>query len=117
MIDDDAPKIYGLDTINSDATVYITEGPFDSTFLPNAIAMCGADLVQRDWGISDCCWVFDNEPRNFQICRSMVKSLQDGWKVVVWPKSITCKCNENGKIWYHSCFMFNLPCSGFQSFS
>ena len=33
MIDEDAPKIYGLDTVDKGATVYITEGPFDSTFL------------------------------------------------------------------------------------
>ena len=45
MIDEDAPKIYGLDTVDKGATVYITEGPFDSTFLCNSIAMCGADLV------------------------------------------------------------------------
>jgi transcription elongation factor Elf1 len=31
MLDDDAPKIYGLDNIRRDAPVYITEGPFDST--------------------------------------------------------------------------------------
>ena len=43
MLDDDAPKIYGLDNIRRDAPVYITEGPFDSTFIPNSIAMCGAD--------------------------------------------------------------------------
>ena len=42
MLDDDAPKIYGLDNIRRDAPVYITEGPFDSTFIRNAIAMCGA---------------------------------------------------------------------------
>ena len=32
---DDAPKIYGLDNIRRDAPVFITEGPFDSTFLLN----------------------------------------------------------------------------------
>ena len=42
MLDDDAPKIYGLDNIRRDAPVFITEGPFDSTFIPNSIAMCGS---------------------------------------------------------------------------
>ena len=42
MLDDDAPKIYGLDNIRTDAPIYITEGPFDSTFICNAIAMCGS---------------------------------------------------------------------------
>ena len=37
---DDAPKIYGLDNIRRDAPVFVTEGPFDSTFLLNSIAMC-----------------------------------------------------------------------------
>ena len=42
MLNDDSPKIYGLDNIRKDAPVYITEGPFDSTFIRNAIAMCGS---------------------------------------------------------------------------
>ena len=50
MLDDDAPKIYGLDNIRTDAPVYVTEGPFDSTFLRNAIAMCGADADVDRWG-------------------------------------------------------------------
>ena len=33
MLDDEAPKIYGLDNIQENLPVYITEGPFDSTFL------------------------------------------------------------------------------------
>ena len=41
MLDDDEPKIYGLDKIDTSDPVYITEGPFDSTFIRNAIAMCG----------------------------------------------------------------------------
>ncbi len=91
MLDEDAPKIYGLDNINSESTVYITEGPFDSTFLSNAIAMCGADLVQRDWGISDCCWVFDNEPRSREITRRISDVIERGEKVVIWPSNINEK--------------------------
>ena len=37
MLNDDAPKIYGLDQIKKDESVYVTEGPFDSTFVCNAI--------------------------------------------------------------------------------
>ena len=42
MLNDDAPKIYGLDQIKKNESVYVTEGPFDSTFIRNAIAMCGS---------------------------------------------------------------------------
>ena len=38
MLDDDAPKIYGLDNIRRDAPIYITEGPFVSTCSRNAVA-------------------------------------------------------------------------------
>ena len=64
MLDENAPKIYGLDTIEKGIPVYITEGPFDSTFISNSIAMCGADAEVRRWGISDPVWIYDNEPRN-----------------------------------------------------
>ena len=40
MFHDDSPKIYGLANIRRDAPVFVTEGPFDSTFLLNSIAMC-----------------------------------------------------------------------------
>ena len=32
MFNDDSPKIYGLDEIQNDETVYVTEGPFDAHF-------------------------------------------------------------------------------------
>ena len=39
MLNDKGAKIYGLDTVRGDAPVYVTEGPFDSTFVPHSIAM------------------------------------------------------------------------------
>ena len=35
--------------------------------------------------------VFDNEPRNYEVWNKMEVLLRKGWKVVVWPDSITCK--------------------------
>ena len=88
MLDDDAPKIYGLDTIRTDAPVYVTEGPFDSTFIPNAIAMCGADADISKWGISDPVWIYDNEPRNREITNRISRTIDAGEKVVIWPSHI-----------------------------
>jgi transcription elongation factor Elf1 len=85
MLNDDAPKIYGLDEIQKDKTVYITEGPFDSTFVHNAIAMCGADADIGNWGISNPVWIYDNEPRNVEIVRRISKTIDSGNKVVIWP--------------------------------
>ena len=91
MINDDAPKIYGLDNIKKDAPVYVTEGPFDSTFIRNAIAMCGADADVRRWGISNPVWIYDNEPRNREITNRLSKTIDSGDSVVIWPESIDDK--------------------------
>jgi len=88
MLNDDAPKIYGLDNIRKDATVYITEGPFDSTFIRNAIAMCGADADVSKWGISNPVWIYDNEPRNAEITARISRTIDRGEKIVIWPSSI-----------------------------
>jgi hypothetical protein len=88
MLDDDAPKIYGLDEVKKDQTVYITEGPFDSTFIRNSIALCGADGDVGKWGISDCVWIYDNEPRNAEIHRRIEQCISRGDKVIIWPSNI-----------------------------
>ena len=91
MLDDDAPKIYGLDNIRRDAPVYITEGPFDSTFIRNAIAMCGADADVDRWGIGNRVWIYDNEPRNREIVNRISKTIDSGDSVVIWPEGIDDK--------------------------
>lgn len=88
MFEDDAPKIYGLDNITTENTVYVTEGPFDSTFIPNAIAMCGADADVSRWGISDPVWIFDNEPRNREIVTRIQRTIDKGERLVIWPDNI-----------------------------
>ena len=88
MINDDAPKIYGLDQIGGGAPVFVTEGPFDSTFIRNSIAMCGSDGDVGKWGISDPIWVYDNEPRNREIVRRIEDTIDRGAKVVIWPSNI-----------------------------
>jgi hypothetical protein len=85
---DDAPKIYGLDSIRRGAPVFVTEGPFDSTFLLNSIAMCGADGDVGKWGISDPVWVYDNEPRSKEITTRISNTINRGDKVVIWPSNI-----------------------------
>ena len=88
MLNDDAPKVYGFDKINDKEPIYIVEGPFDSTFLDNSIAMVGADLDIGSFGWSDYIWVFDNEPRNREITDRISKTIDRGDKVVIWPPNI-----------------------------
>ncbi|AGN12387.1 DNA primase subunit [Prochlorococcus phage P-SSM5] len=88
MIDEEAPKIYGLDKINKEKPIYIIEGPFDSSLVENSIAMCGADVDIGSLGWSDYIWVYDNEPRSREITDRIRKTLDRGDKVVIWPTSI-----------------------------
>jgi len=88
MLNDDAPKIYGLDEIQKSKTVYITEGPFDSTFICNSIALCGADGDVDKWGVNRRVWIYDNEPRNAEIHSRISRVIERGEKIVIWPSSI-----------------------------
>ena len=88
MLNDDSPKIYGIDQVQKDKNVFVTEGPFDSTFVRNAIAMCGADADVRRWGICNPVWIYDNEPRNREIVNRIRKTIESGDSLVIWPSNI-----------------------------
>ena len=87
--DETKQKIYGLDRIDLNKPVMITEGPIDSLFLDNAIAMAGADA---DGGITiqhqQCTMIFDNEPRNEHIVSRMIKAVDKNFNVCIWPESV-----------------------------
>jgi hypothetical protein len=95
--------IFGLDRMNPDMTCVVTEGPIDSLFLPNAIAVGNADLarVEPYVGKEECILVFDNQPRNIEVCKFVSKAIEKGFSVFIWPESIVEKdINEmiqNGK--------------------
>ena len=88
MINEEAPKIYGLDKIDKDKTIYVVEGPFDATFIENSIAMCGSDGSLEDFEHSNLVFVYDNEPRNKEIVRRIEQCIDQGKRVVVWPTKI-----------------------------
>jgi predicted RNA-binding Zn-ribbon protein involved in translation (DUF1610 family) len=88
MLDESLPKVYGYDNLDLTKTVYILEGPFDSYFIKNSIAMCGADINLDQINISHSVYVYDNEPRNKEIHSRILKEIDNGSKVVIWPSSI-----------------------------
>ncbi len=88
ILDDKYVKLFGLDSLDFDRTIYVTEGPFDSLFLSNAIAMCGSDVHLEKSIYRDRIFVLDNEPRNLQIVQRYDKLITAGEKVVIWPSTI-----------------------------
>ena len=92
-IDEEAPKIYGLDRVDVTKTTYVVEGPIDSMFLPNALAIAGANLIQVRQYVNTETAVFisDNEPRNKNIIRQIDQSINAGLRVCIWPQTMNCK--------------------------
>ena len=90
MLDESKPKVFGLDRIDETKKVYVTEGPFDSMFLDNSIAMCGSDVTLSGFDYQFV-FVFDNEPRNKEIVERIDKTIRGGHQVVIFPKSIAEK--------------------------
>ena len=88
MLEDSAPKIYGLDTIDEKLPVYVVEGPFDSTFINNSVALCGSDGDLGYLEGSDTILVYDNEPRNREIVGRIERCIDRNQKVVIWPSNI-----------------------------
>ena len=83
-------KIYGLDRVDYGQRVYVVEGPIDSLFLPNAIAVSGASFdtpIIRQL-LTNATLVMDNEPRNKDIVRQLGKYIDLGYNVCMYPDNI-----------------------------
>ena len=88
MLQDNAPKIYGLDQLDTSKTIYVVEGPFDSTFVENSVALCGSDGDLAHLKGSDIVLVYDNEPRNKEILQRIERCIDRGERIVIWPTNI-----------------------------
>jgi hypothetical protein len=88
---------YGLERINSLKPVYVVEGPLDSLFLDNSIAMVGSsypEAMPHKLQGSELIFVYDNEPRNAALHAMMSKSIDAGYKIVIWPTMEEKDVNE-----------------------
>jgi len=92
MLDSTKPKVYGLEGVDFNEKFYVFEGPIDSMFIKNSIAMAGSSLDRLlDKHKSNAVIVFDNEPRNVEIVKTIEKYIQLGYNVVIWPSHIQQK--------------------------
>ena len=87
-IDEDAKKIFGLERINLQDHIYITEGPIDSLFIDNCIAAGGADLLFDKVSSEQVTYIFDNEPRNLEIINRMSTVIDKGFNIVIWSNEV-----------------------------
>ena len=85
--------VFNLDKVNMTKDVYVTEGPIDSFFINNSVAVGSADLkkLERIIDKSKLVLVFDNQPRNKEVVKIIAKAIDDQYKVVLWPDNISQK--------------------------
>jgi len=85
----DVTKFFGLDRVDPSKKVYVVEGPIDSMFIPNAIATADSNLTRvNELGFNDVTLVFDNEPRNKEIVKTIEKAIKDGNSVCLLPENV-----------------------------
>jgi len=89
ILNENAPKIYGLDNLDWSYPISIVEGPIDSMFIHNCIAMAGADMKNIEmFEGKKCVFIYDNEPRNIDIVKRIGRIIELGHSVVIWPENI-----------------------------
>ena len=81
---DDVPLIYNLNNVDKSKTIYVTEGPIDSLFLPNSIAVGGSDFKKIQHLKENAIIIYDNEPRNTVILKKIEEVIEDGYRVCLW---------------------------------
>lgn len=86
----DNERIYGLDKVDVTKPFYVCEGPIDSFFIKNCVALCGSNDIDNKYSTLATI-ILDNEPRNVQIVNKLQKYIDRGFKVVVWPDRIKQK--------------------------
>jgi hypothetical protein len=92
-LDDDNKKVFGLDRVDFSKKIYVVEGPIDSLFLPNAVAVSGAsfDTPTIRQLLTNATIIMDNEPRNKDIVKQLEKYIESGFSVCMFPNSIQQK--------------------------
>ena len=92
-VKENSPKIFGMNTWDENKTTYIVEGPIDSLFVENSLAMAGADLsaYRKMFENIDVVFVYDNEKRNKEIVKKMDRKIANNQKIVIWPRHVIQK--------------------------
>jgi len=92
-LDENSPKAFGLNKIDEDDLIYVVEGPIDSLFLKNSIAITSSNLEYAEelFDKTKIVLVFDNEPRNKEILKLINHAIDNHFSVCIWPEMIVEK--------------------------
>lgn len=103
-VEENTHKIFGLDKIDWTKRVWIFEGPFDSMFVPNSLAVAGVSLLSevkylRENAKGGLTFVFDKDYQgNADVFNQLKKAIDMGLEVVIFDKSFPGKKDANDAI-------------------
>ncbi len=91
-----APKIWGLDTVDSTRPIRIAEGVFDACFVKNSISITSAstgwDFLLKEFKPEQLTMIFDSDIKTNQQLKDLALRVSDmGVGIFIWPKSIQVK--------------------------
>lgn len=88
-LNDETPKIYGMNRVDMTKTYFVLEGIIDSFFLNNSIAMVGASVQIKELSHPEnAIFVFDAEPRNREIHSRMKMIINSGLNICIWGEDV-----------------------------
>lgn len=93
VLDESMPRIFGIDTLERNLDTIVLEGPIDSMFLKNAIALGGGENsdIERVVSKEKAIFVFDNEPRSKDTVKRIQKAIDAGFRVFLFPEKFKTK--------------------------
>lgn len=97
QVKSDAKKIWGLDHVDWNKKVYVSEGPFDAMFVENCIAVAGASIMSeikylREHAKHDLVLIFDKDYRtNPEVYGQFLKAVNQGIKVIMFDAQFAAK--------------------------
>jgi hypothetical protein len=85
--------IYGLDRVDFCRPIFLVEGPIDSLFIDNCLASGDANLslTAKDISSDKIVLIFDNQPRNKEVCKLMQNAINLNHDIVIWPSTVEGK--------------------------
>ena len=90
-IKEDEEMVFGFDRVDSSKRYYVTEGPIDSLFLENAVAVGGSALkrVEHMLDIENAVLIFDNQPRNKEVVKIIRAAILNDFNICIWPEVVS----------------------------
>lgn len=94
-INETKPLVFGWERLDTSKTIHVLEGPMDSLFLPNALAVGNLNLSngvkQLALPKDKVVFLFDNQRRHKDVVKYMRAACINGYRVVFWPEELTGK--------------------------